>query len=89
VASGHLALDPGGCHPPDQGPTLYLLASGNDLGRHGRHGRHGGGRTSELTASVADDTGVRDVVPGVTTSETAVVPWRNHLIIWAKPGGIS
>ena len=29
------------------------------------------------------------VVPRVTTSETAVVPWRNHLIIWAKPGGIS
>lgn len=24
--------------------------------------------------------------PRVTTSETAVVPWRNHLIIWANLG---
>jgi hypothetical protein len=24
VASGHLALDPGGCHPPDQGSTLIF-----------------------------------------------------------------
>lgn len=24
MASGHLALDPGGCHPPDQGSTLIF-----------------------------------------------------------------
>jgi hypothetical protein len=46
VASGHLALDPRGCHPcltRDRRSTSRT--GGNDLSRHGRRG---GDRTSEL-----------------------------------------
>ena len=85
MASGHLALDPSGCHPPDQGSTLIP-------GRRQRSGSRRSPRRRSNECAHHDQCrryGSPGVVPRVTALETAVVPRRNHLIIWAKPGGIS